>query len=182
MTYMSAGGTDSFDTLGLQAVAYATSIGFQDPLPFDQTNPNSFDATAGSNLSSTTLFQLFDRSTHNYQGWISNAYVTSQLNRPNLDGPELIHCIVSDMGDSSHVDSATGTPYDVMKSLDMTAAAFGSRQVVEIKDVEAEAVLFQHFKNLTGFRVRLVDSRFRSLMLPRNCEVNLVLTLWFQQD
>lgn len=182
LVYVSGGPSELLSTLGLEEAAFSQSIGFSDNVPFDPLNPSSFDATRATILEATPSLSLFDRERHSFSYWMSNGYTTPRLNSPNLDGPQFVHMLISELGDSSTIDATSGVLYDVVKSIEMTRVDWGARVEATINDLESEAVTFQHHRSVTGFRVRIVDSKFRSLKLPRNCEVNAKLALWFQQD
>jgi len=182
MTLLSGGSSESMTTLGLQPLLWGVPSGFTDPHGFDPVNPSSFDAVAGSNLAGAMVLELFNRESHSYTDWITNNYQTPQLQPPNLAGPTVVHCTVSDLGDLSHVDASTGTTYDAVKTCMIATVPYGETFREVLKDVDAEKIDFKHQRSVTGFRVRLLDSAFRGLVLPPNCEVNLDLTLWYQDD
>ncbi len=180
--YLSGGASETLSTLGLEKAAFTQSIGFSDNLPFDKINPNSFDATRGTVLDGVPVLPLFDREQHSYEHWSTSAYSVPPLNSPNLDGPQLVHVLISELGDSNVINATTGVLYDVVKSVEMTQVEYGGRAVATVSDLESESITFQHNRCVTGFRVRVVDSKFRALKLPRNCEFNAILAIWFQQD
>jgi len=182
LMYVTGGQSDLFNTLGLEAAAFSTSVGFTDNVTFDRTNPNTFDATRGTTIDNIPALALFDREKHSYDYWLNNDYDTPPLNRPNLAGPEFVHVLISELGDSSTINATTGVLYDVVKSVEMTQAPYGERVATTITDLETDAINFQHFRSVNGFRVRIVDSKFRALKLPRNSEVNITLGIWYQQD
>lgn len=182
LVYVSGGLSEILGTLGLEKAAFSQSVGFTDNVPFDRVSPNSWDATRTTILEGVPTLPLFDREKHSYQYWSSNGYTVPLLNSPNLDGPQCVHVLISELGDSSTINATTGVLYDVVKSIEMTTVPWGGRAISTVVDLEAEAITFQHQRNVNSFRVRIVDSKFRALKLPRNCEVNAVLGIWFQQD
>lgn len=180
--YISGGATESLSTLGLQKAASETSVGFTDTVIFDRAIPNTFDATRGTVLDGVSVLATFDRPQHSYDYWLTNAYTTPMLNSPNLAGPETVHVLMSDLGDSSTIDATTGILYDNIGTVEMTEVEFGGRVNAQSLTSDAETIDFQHHRSVTGFRVRLVDAKFRALTLPRNVVFSAVLTLWYQTD
>ncbi len=182
LVYMTGGGTELLSTLGIEKAAFGESIGHTDPVVFDPVDPDTFDSTMGTPLNDIPLFALFARDLHSFATWMTVAFDSPPLNSPNLAGPEFVYVLISELGDSSTVNATTGILYDVIKAMDITSVPFGERVCATIVDLEAESVTFKPVKSVNGFRVQVVDSKFRQLKLPRNREVNIILAVWYQHD
>jgi len=169
----------SFDLLGL---SYPPSVKNPQLLqaPLNLSDPNTFGSTMGSNLDFIgPKIPLFDFQSFNYHEWVTTPYNTPQMNPPNLSGPDLVNVVLSDLGDASTISASSGTSYDVLTTVSMTGVAFGDSATKEVKDKEAEAIAFRHPRNITGFRVQLMDEKFQQLSLPRNYPVAMRLQLVF---
>lgn len=160
-------GSHLFDPLGLEKEASILSS-----LPLSHVlnpiDPNTFDNLDGSNLAGRNAFPLFDRTLQSYALWAANHYTSTPSNQPNLAGPVVIHVRISDLGDSSTVDAQTGTVQDIVTSLNIGDVDFGTFKSREIKDLDGEGIEYQQARNVSNFRVSLLDSRNRQLSLPRN--------------
>lgn len=180
--YLSGGTSELMSTLGLEKAAYGSSVGLSDNVPFDRLQPNTFDTTRGTSIATTPALACFNREAHSFDTWMTANYNTPLLNQPNLAGPGIVHVIVTDLGDSSVINATTGILYDAVASVEMTQVPYGDRVSSHMWTPESESIDFPNSRSVTGFRVRIVDSKFRPLKLPRNCEVNLLMALWFQTD
>ncbi len=178
MTYLTGGMAGMLDTLGIQREADASGHK-EDRIPLDIANPNSFDATSGSNLSGIALLPLFDRFLHNYATWASSPYITPRMNAPNLAGPTVINVIISDVGDGSTVHASTGTLYDTLTTLNIGKTDYGVECEKKVKDGVSEGIQFSAPRNITQFRVKLYNSEFKQLTLPRNYPVHITLQFVF---
>lgn len=172
MTYLTDGESEFFDTLGIQKAADFNSTQFLDDVAFDPSNPNSFDSTLGSNLQGITALPLFNRLLI-YSQWATNVYVTPFFNPPNLSGPTTVHVGLQDLGDGATVSSQSGTTFDILTTINMDNVGLGVQVSKEVHDADADAIGFKAPRNITGFRVRLLDEQFRVLSLPRNYSVNI---------
>ena len=182
MTYVvEVSGSHLFDPLGLEKEASALSALFLSP-SLNPQDPNTFDNIEGSNLNGMNCFPLFDRTLHSYASWASTPYTSAPSNQPNLAGPVAVHCIVTDLGDSSTVDAQTGTVQDIVTTINLGDVDFGTFKERIVHDVDGASVEFQQARNISNFRVQLLDSRNRQLMLPRNFPVFLRLQLIHSQD
>jgi hypothetical protein len=163
-----------FSTLGLEVVASTMTS-----LPLSQTlvltNADTFDNIIGSNITNRNLLPLFNRISHSYAEWSVDEYATPFGNAPNLAGPVVIHVLVSDIGDSSTVDAETGLVQDIITSVNVGDVDFGTFKERLANDAQADGIQFQQARNISSFRVRLLDSRNRQLTLPRNWPVFLKL-------
>lgn len=176
MIYITAGGTDSFETLGLQRGS-DLSTQVEDRVPFDRLNPNTFDTVVGTNLSAITVLPLFNRPLHNYAVWSTVDYTTPIMNPPNLSGPTLVWVAVDNMVDSSGVDAGTGNAYALLTSVALDKVDFGREATREVKDSKAEGHIFVAPRTIRSFKVRLLDRKLRQLVLPRNYPVHLSLQI-----
>lgn len=181
MTYLRAFPQgDTFDTLGIQRVADIFTR-TEDKVDFDQKNPNSFDATKGSNLDNVVILPLFDRFTHNYTHWATTIYTTPRMNPPNLSGPTIINVELTAIGDSQAIRASTGLAYDVIGTFGIEGTPFGTEFTQGVKDGQFEGNGFVNPRELKSFRVRLLDRSFRVLTLPRNYPVHIVLQIRFRE-
>lgn len=177
MTYIAEGsGGHIFTILGLEKLA---SVASNLPLSpaFVDTDPSTFDNILNSNLSGRNLFPLFDRTAHDYTYWATTNFTSSVGNPPNLAGPAVVHVSISDLGDSSTVDAKTGIVQDIITSVTMGNADFGTFVKKEIHDLEGECIEYQQARNISRFNVTLLDTRRNVLTLPRNFPVFLRLQL-----
>ncbi len=189
MTYIAEPGTvegksvDShmFDILGLERVASVLST-----LPLSpnliQLDPNTFDNLNGTNLGGRNVYPLFDRTLANYALWAVTPYTSPDNNQPNLAGPTVVHVLITDLGDSSTVDAQTGLLQDIVISVGMGDVPFGTFKERLLGDVRGEGIEFQQARNISNFKVRLLDTRNRQLFLPRNFPVFLRLQLTHTLD
>jgi len=176
MTYVSSGATSFFDTLGLQKSADANTH-TEDLSPFSQILPDSFDAILGSNLQTVNTVPLFDRFAHSYSVWSMDPYTTPRFNPPNLAGPSLVHLILTDVGDSSMISAGSGLASDTVASLSMTSVEWGENATRMVHDGEFEGITYMAPRNVSRFRVSVVDARLRQLSLPRNWPVRAIIQL-----
>ena len=179
MTFLSAGGTDMFETLGLQR-ASDLFLSQEDNVSFDQFDPNSFDTTKGSNLEGMVVFPLFDRTLHNYQKWATLVYTTPRMLAPNFAGPTIIKVQIRDCSDSQTISAGSGKSYDVITTLNIADVPFGAEVTRQIRDVQGEGIGFIAPRDIRAISVQLLDRKFRQLTLPRNNPVHIVLQLVFK--
>lgn len=185
MTYVIEGnGGHVFDVLGLEKQAIAATSNLLSPVllagnplvPFPP-DPNSFDNIVGSNLEGFHCYPLFDRTLHNYTSWSTLNWASPVNDSPNLGGPSIVHIKVADLGDSSSVDSKTGTVQDILATVAVADVNFGEFKSKEIRDVEGEGIEYQQARNISKFQVMLLDARYRQLSLPINYPVHLKLQM-----
>lgn len=167
-------GTHLFSPLGLEKTASLMTLLPLSPV-FVPDVPSTFDNLLGSNISGRNAFPLFDRSAHSYAIWGSNEYVTSRGNPPNLAGPVIVHVSIGELGDSSTVDAETGLVQDIITTINLGDVEFGTWK--ERLGESGEGVEYQQARNISSFRVRLLDSRNRQLVLPRNFPIFLKLQM-----
>jgi hypothetical protein len=173
--------THLFDALGLEKNASLLST-----LPLSPslllTDPDTFDNLVGSNLAGRNAFPLFDRTLHSYSSWAVTPYSSLPSNMPNLAGPVVIHVALSDLGDSSTVDAESGVVQDIITSVNIGDVDFGTFKTREINDLDGEAIEYQQARNVSRFNVKLLDSRNRQLVLPRNFPIFLKLQMIHTTD
>ncbi len=174
-------GTHIFDPLGLEKVASALASLPLSPI-LDFKDPNTFDNLRGSNLDGRNAYPQFDRLAHDYPTWSATPFSSPTNNTPNLGGPIVVQVAITDIGDSSTVDAQTGLSLDVVTSINMGDVDFGSFKSREINDIDGEAIEFQQARNISNFRVSLLDARNRQLTLPRNFPVFIKLQLVHSVD
>lgn len=175
MTFVTDLNLDTFDTLGLQKSAnYASNQ--LDKVGFNANDPNTFSATVGSNLEPFTTLPLFQTSV-TYQDWASDVYVTPLFNPPNIAGPTTVHVVLQDLGDGTTVSAATGTNYDVLCTMSLANVPFGQSGVKEVRDGASEGIGYRAPRNITSFKVKILDENFRELSLPRNFPVAIRVQL-----
>lgn len=173
-TYLTSGGTDAFELLGIQRAADIATVE-EDKKLFDPLVPNTFDTVRGSNLENVPALPLFDRFEHTYVQWASVPYTTPPMNAPNISGPTVVHVTVPDMADTSMVHGATGVPYPTLTSVNMDQVEFGRELTHRVRDADVETLSFVAPRTIRSFAVSLRDHRFRPLRLPRNYPVHLVV-------
>lgn len=182
MTYIvEPPGSHLFDLLGFEKSASEMSI-LPLSLAFNPFSPITFDNLVGSNLGGRNAFPLFDRVAHDYEVWKLNPYTSPITNQPNMAGPVAVHIVVTDLGDSSTVDAQSGLVQDIITTINLGDVDFGVFKERIINDCDAEGIEYQQARDISNFRVRLLDSRNRALFLPRNFPVFLKLQLIHSLD
>lgn len=142
-------------------------------------DPNTFGAIGDDvNLSSDTVqkFMLFDQTAWNYDLWIQTlpySYTYIAPNTTNFAGPTNIQIAISDLGDGSTVYAGSGTNYDILTTIGMGGVQWGENAVKTVKDGEFDAIGLKYPRNITQFRVSLLDQQFKQLYLPPNYPVCL---------
>lgn len=170
--------TDShiFDPLGLERVASTLSA-----LPLSPqlilTDPNTFDNLLQTNLAFRNAFPLFDRTLHSYALWAVTPYVSPRNNQPDLAGPVVVHIAITDLGDSSTVDAQTGQLHDIVTSVNLGDVDFGTFKERIVNDADAEGIEYQAARNISNFKLQLLDVRNRQLTLPRNFPIFVKLQM-----
>lgn len=165
-----------FDTLGLERVASAlSSLALSPSLVI--TDPNTFDNLLGSNLSLRNAYPLFDRTLHNYNSWATLVYNSPINNSPNLAGPIVINISISDLGDSSTVDAETGQLHDIVGTVNLGDVDFATFKERIVNDGDSEGIEYQAARNISNFKLKLLDARNRQLTLPRNFPIFVKLQL-----
>lgn len=162
--------THVFDALGFERVA-STLSHLNLSLVFNAGDPNTFDNLFQSNIGGVNAFPLFDRTSHNYASWATAVYISPQNNQPNLAGPTVVHVAITDLGDSSTVDAGSGLLLDVITSVNLGDVDFGTFKERIVNDQDAEAIEYQQARDISKFRVTVLDSKNRQLVLPRNFPV-----------
>lgn len=182
MTYIAEPfGTHLFDPLGLERNASVLSS-LPGPTALNPLDPNTFDNIINTNLDSRNVYPQFDRTLRSYAAWSSTVFNSPPNNPPNLAGPVTVHLSITDLGDSSTVDALSGTPTDIIASINMGDVDFGTFKSREINDMEGEGIEYQQARNIANFQVRLLDARNRQLTLPRNFPVFVKLQLVHSVD
>lgn len=175
------GDSHVFDVLGLERMASILSS-----LPLSPnlvpSDPNTFDNLLGSNLSMRNALPLFDRIAHSYATWATVPYASPLNNQPNLAGPTVVNVAVSDLGDSSTVDAQTGQLRDIITSINLGDVEFGAFKERIVNDTDGEGIEYQAARNISNFKVSLLDTRNRQLTLPRNFPVFLRIQLIHSLD
>ncbi len=90
--------------------------------------------------------------------------------------------MITDLGDSSTVDAETGLLQDIVTSVNLGDVPFGTVKERLGNDSEIEGIEFQQARNISNFRVRILDSQNRQLSLPRNQKVFLKLQMIHSAD
>jgi hypothetical protein len=176
MTYLAEAGGHVFDVLGLEKQAsIATNLPLSPALV--PTSPDTFDNLTGSNLDSKNVLPLFDRSAHDYTTWATVPFISPLNNKPNLSGPVVVHVVLADLGDSSAVEAKNGMLQDIVTSVNLADVEFGAFKAKEVNDVEGEGIEYVAPRNISQFRVKLLDTQSRQLYLPRNYPVHLKVQL-----
>lgn len=177
MTYVVENGGHVFDVLGLEKQAsIATSLNLSLALNF--RDPSTFDNLTGSNLDGKNAFPLFDRVAHDYYTtWAVSPFISPLNNKPNLAGPVIVHVVLADLGDSSVIEAKNGTLQDIVTTVSLGDVEFGAFKTKEVKDVEGESIEYRDARNISQFKVKLLDSQSRQLVLPRNYPVHLKVQL-----
>lgn len=168
--------THLFNVLGFERVA-STLTSLPLSLSFNPLDPNTFDNLFRSNLSDRNAFPLFDRTSRSYAVWAVAVYVSPQNNQPNLAGPTVVHVAITDLGDSSTVDAGSGLLLDIITTLNLADVDFGMFKERIVNDQDAEAIEYQQARDVSKFRITVLDSKNRQLALPRNFPVFLKVQL-----
>lgn len=181
-------GSGSFDLLGLRDTSVDLQSYFtQQAQLFDPNDPNSFGSFNGlqvpplppydSNLQGLLKLPLFEADVFDYNIWATTDYATPPLLPPNFAGPNSVYVTMSDLGDLSTVYAKTGTNYDVITTVSLSGVDPGQSAFKEIKDGEYEAIGLKQSRNITGFKIRVLDNRFQQCFLPANFPVSLRVQL-----
>jgi len=178
LCYVTDGDSELFDTLGLQGPAQIASAAESRNMNFSLYNSTTFDAVVGSSLEGIVALPLFDPSLHDILAW-SQVWHSPRYNPPNISGPTIVKVILQDLGDNSQIDAKTGVTWDVITTVDLTDVDFGFNSVKEIRDGVSEGILFSSSRHVTAFKVKLLDRKFRQLVLPRNFPVHIVLQVMY---
>jgi hypothetical protein len=176
MTLLTDGDSESFDTLGLESRASFISQKYAYQA-FNPLDPLTFATIQGSNLQGKSVLPLFNLEAFNYMTWATSVYTTPQLSPPNFSGPNTVHVVLQDLGDGSTVYGFSGTLYDELTAVNLTNTFWGDAAIKEVKDGQFEAIGLKQPRNITGLRVQILDEQYRTIVLPRNYVVSIVLAL-----
>jgi hypothetical protein len=173
------GDTTSFDILGINAYLNAESRFAEAPL--NPADPNTFDSTAGSNLANIVTWPMF-RPGLPFNDTVLTGWISSGNVPPNFGGPTNVHVIVNNLGPTSMIRSIDGALYDVITTVSLRSTPLGETAVREVRDDSVEGICYPSPVDITGMRVRIVDHNFKTLLLPRNAVVSMVIQLSFDSE
>lgn len=103
------------------------------------------------------------------------------MNAPCLTGPQQVQVTLSELGDGGLVSAGSGVSYDVITTVDLSQTPFGTNCTRSVGDAEAQSIGYLAPREVRAVRVRLLDRKFRPLVLPRNYPVNVTVQLQFTE-